>query len=342
MTDPDPDPAPGDDTPRETSDTPRAADELDPQARAVVDEFARLGLPEWSALSVESARRLEDELFGATDPPTVERVSDLAIDGHGGDLPLRVYHPDPGEERPALCFFHGGLWALGTLDSVDGVCRRLARRADRVVVSVDYRLAPEHPFPAGLEDCVRAVEWVAAHGDALGVDTSRLAVGGTSAGGNLAAAVCLHDRAFDHPGVDVQGQLLLYPMTDCSLDYPSYDERAEGPLLTRRDVAWAHETYLRSPVDRHNPFAAPMRAPSHAGLPPAYVLTAGFDPLRDEGAAYAAALADAGVPVEHDHEPGLPHGFLSLADEVDAADAALDRAAEAVRSGFEVDVGVDT
>ncbi len=316
-----------------TDTSAHAADELDPQARAIVDEAARLGLPEWSALSVESARRLEDELFGPTTRVEVERVSDVAIDGPGGDLPLRVYHPEPGEELPALCFFHGGLWALGTLDSIDEVCRRLARRGRRVVVSVDYRLAPEHPFPAGLEDCVAAVEWVTAHGRALGADPARLAVGGTSAGGNLAAATCLYTRAFGGPAIE--GQLLLYPMLDSGLDTSSLDERVDGPLLTRRDVAWAYETYLRSPVDRHSPFVSPLRAGSLADLPPALVATAGFDPLRDEGVAYATALSDAGVPTRHDHEPAMPHGFLSLAADVDDADDALDRIAETLRVGFD-------
>ncbi|WP_380677144.1 alpha/beta hydrolase [Salinigranum sp. GCM10025319] len=306
----------------------RAAD-LDPQAQQVVAEIDRLGVPEWSALSIESARRIEDEVFSATDPPAVERVLDVGIDGPGGEIPLRVYHPAPEKCLPALCFFHGGLWALGTLDSIDGVCRRLARRAERVVVSVDYRLAPEHPFPAGLEDCVAAVEWVAEHGEGVGADPGRIAVGGTSAGGNLAAATCRYIQRFGGPSIE--GQTLLYPMVDLSLDYPSYDDCADGPLLTRRDVAWAHETYLRSPVDRDSPFAAPIRAASHASLPPAYIVTAGFDPLRDEGVAYAAALADAGVAVTRDHESALPHGFLSLASEVDAADAALDRVAEALR-----------
>jgi acetyl esterase len=308
-----------------------AAAELDSQVQEVIEEFAELGLPAWSALSVDSARRIEDDLFGPTDPPAVERVSDLAIDGPGGDLPLRVYHPAPGERLPMLCFFHGGLWALGTLDSIDGVCRRLARRANRVVVSVDYRLAPENPFPNGLDDCVAALNWTADHGEALGGDPSTIALGGTSAGGNLAAATSLFVREFGGPAIE--RQLLLYPMTDLSVDYDSYDERADGPLLTRRDVAWAHEQYLRSPVDRVNPLAAPVRARSHESLPPATVVTAGFDPLRDEGARYARLLADAGVDVSHDHAPAMPHGFLSLAGEVDAADAALDRVAASLRHG---------
>ncbi|RDZ44379.1 alpha/beta hydrolase [Haloferax sp. Atlit-10N] len=314
----------------------RAAD-LDPQAHAAVAEVERLGLPEWSALGVESARRVEDEVFSAGDAPEVARVTNFAIDGESGDgaastheIPLRVYHPEPGETRPAVAFFHGGLWAMGTLDSIDGVCRRLAVRSGRVVVSVDYRLAPEYPFPAGLDDCVRAVEWLAERGASVGADPDRVAVAGTSAGGNLAAAVCLHAREFDGP--TIERQVLLYPMTDCSADHDSLRENADGPLLTRRDVLWAHDTYLRNPVDRHNPFAAPLRADSHADLPPAHVVTAGFDPLRDEGAAYASVLDAAGADVVHDHEAAMPHGFLSLAADVDAADAALDRVADALEN----------
>ncbi|POG55883.1 alpha/beta hydrolase [Haloferax marisrubri] len=313
------------------------ATDLDPQARAAVAEVERLGLPEWSALGVESVRRVEDEVFSAGDAPEVARVTNFAIDGESGEratstheIPLRIYHPAPGETRPALVFFHGGLWAMGTLDSIDGVCRRLAVRSGRVVVSVDYRLAPEHPFPAGLDDCVRAVEWVAEHGASVGADADRLAVAGTSAGGNLAAAVCLHAREFGGP--NIERQVLLYPMTDCSADHDSLRENADGPLLTRDDVLWAHDTYLREPVDRYNPFAAPLRADSHADLPPAYVVTAGFDPLRDEGAAYASALDAAGVEVVHDHEAAMPHGFLILTADVDAADAALGRVAEALEN----------
>ncbi|WP_411966995.1 alpha/beta hydrolase [Haloferax sp. YSSS75] len=305
-----------------------AADTLDPQVQAVVDEVDELGIPEWSALGVESARRLEDELFAPVDVPDVARITNIEIPGPAGSIPLRVYHPDPGETLSTLVFFHGGLWAMGTLDSIDGVCRRLALRTGHVVVSVEYRLAPEHPFPAALEDCVHATEWVEDNATSIGADPEGLAVAGTSAGGNLAAATCLHVREFGGPGIEMQ--VLLYPMTDLSDDHPSLSENADGPLLTRRDVLWAHETYLRSRVDRYNPFAAPLRAESHANLPPAYVVTAGFDPLRDEGAAYASALESAGVTVVHDHEPAMPHGFLSLTADVDAADAALDRVAVAV------------
>ncbi|KTG27989.1 alpha/beta hydrolase [Haloferax profundi] len=322
----------GDDTSPTGDGAVSATDTLDPQAQAVVDDVERLGIPEWSALGVESARRVEDEVFAATDAPDVARITNFAIPGPAGEIPLRIYHPAPGETRPALVFFHGGLWAMGTLDSIDGVCRRLATRSGRVLVSVDYRLAPEHSFPAGLEDCVRATKWVADNAASIGGDADRLAVGGTSAGGNLAAATCLHVREFGGP--TIESQLLLYPMTDLSSDHQSLSENADGPLLTRRDVLWAHETYLRSPVDRHNPFAAPLRADSHADLPPGYVVTAGFDPLRDEGTAYATALESAGVDVVHDHYPAMPHGFLSLTASVDVADAALDSVSDALKDGI--------
>ncbi|WP_416840751.1 alpha/beta hydrolase [Haloferax sp. DFSO52] len=325
-----------DDAPTDADATVRtdadATATLNEQAQAVVDEVAQLGIPEWSALGIESARRIEDEVFASVDAPEIERITNIEIPGPAGEVPLRIYHPDPEQSPPVLVFFHGGLWAMGTLDSIDGVCRRLARRTGHVVVSVDYRLAPEHPFPAGLEDCVWATEWVAANATSIGADSGRLAVAGTSAGGNLAAAICLWVREFGGPEIDQQ--ILLYPMTDISDDHRSLSENATGPLLTRRDVLWAHDTYLRSRVDRYNPFAAPLRADSHAGLPPAYVVTAGFDPLRDEGAAYASALDSAGVRVVHDHEPAMSHGFLSLTADVDAADAALDRVADAVRDGF--------
>jgi acetyl esterase len=360
-------------------------DTMDPAAAAAVAEIEALGVPEWHTLSVEAARRLEDRVFTPDSLPTLPFVRDLAIEGTGGEIPLRVYRPAPlprragtddapgddapgdegpvggealGDDAPAdrdtsasgetpaedapaggdggllptLVFYHGGGWTLGTLDSAGGICRELARRAGCVVVSVDYRLAPEHPFPAPVEDAETALSWVAANAHAFGGDPDRVAVGGTSAGGALAAAVSLWARDFGD--VDVAHQLLAYPATDYAFDTESYRENADGPLLTRADMEWFWAQYLRTPLDGANPYAAPMRARDVSDLPPATVVTGGFDPLRDDGLGYADRLAHAGVDVERVHAPRLPHGFLSLAADVPAADAAMDDVAASLRAGL--------
>jgi acetyl esterase len=298
------------------------AERLDEQASAVVDSIE--GVPPWHALSVESARQLEDELFGARRTTPVDYTRDVSVPSGDHDVPIRIVRPDVAGTLPVVVFYHGGNWALGTLDSVEDVCRELAVRVPAVVVAVDYRLAPDHPFPAGLDDCIRAYEWVREHADAVGGNPERVAVGGTSAGGNLAAAVALFCRDFDRQPPDAQ--VLLYPITDHEFTRDSYVENADGPLLTRADLEHYWGLYLRSPVDERSPYTAVLRA-DHANLPPATVVTAGFDPLRDEGAAYAESLAGAGTPVEHRHYPAMPHGFLSLVDDVAVADQAFDAVA---------------
>ncbi len=302
---------------------------MDDEMSTAVDRIEATGVPPWHALSVESARRVEDEVFTADDRSPVEFVRNLAIPGPRGEIPLRVYRPDV-EDAPVVVFYHGGGWTLGTLNSIDGVCRELANRANCVVVSVDYRLAPEHPFPAGVDDAVAALDWVAEHAATFGGDPTRLGVAGTSAGGNLAAVVALHAREFDGPTLSHQS--LLYPITNHAFDTVSYDENRDGPLLTRADMEWFWNHYLRSPVDGRNPFASPLRAEDLSNLPPATVVTCGHDPLRDEGIAYAERLDDAGVEVEHDHYPGMTHGFLSLTDDVTTADEAMDSVAESLRT----------
>lgn len=305
-----------------------SSDELDPELAAVVAEIEEAGVPQWSALSVDSARRIEDEVFSGGASPDLRTVRDLRIDGPAGDLPIRVYRPDR-EDPPTLVFTHGGGWTLGTLDSSDNICRELASRAECLVLSVDYRLAPEHPFPAATDDAYAALEWAAAHADELGGDPGRLGVAGTSAGGNLAAASAIRAR---DAGLELDGQFLLYPMTDRRFDRPSYDEHGDGPLLTAADVRWFWNQYLRSPVDEHNPFATVCRAPDLAGVAPARVVTAGHDVLRDEGAAYAARLADDGVETAHENYPSMTHGFLSLTDSVSRADKAMNALTDAIRA----------
>ena len=313
------------------------ADELDPDLAAAIDEIESLGFPAWSDLSVAAARRLEDDLFSGPPEPAVAEVRDLAFDGPHGEVPVRTYRPESavgtGENAAdprALVHFHGGGWTLGTLDSVDGICRELAVRADAVVVSVDYRLAPEHPFPVAVDEAAAAVDWVAGTADALGVATDRIGVSGTSAGGALAVATAL--RARDVGDVPTPaGQFLLYPIAGRDFETDSYRENADGPLLTREDMRWFYERYLRSPVDAANPYAVPLRANDLGDLPPATVVTAGFDPLRDDGLALAERFEREGTPVEHRHYPGMAHGFCSLADRVDAAEAALSAVAGDVR-----------
>lgn len=308
-----------------------ASDELDSDLEDVIDEIQAAGVPPWHSLSIESARRLEDEVFSSGSGPEMRSVRDLRIDGPDGDVPIRVYRPHA--ERPStLVFYHGGGWTLGTLDSADDICRELAARAECLVCSVDYRLAPEHPFPAAVDDAFAAFEWAADYADSLGGDPGRLGVAGTSAGGNLAATTALRAR---DAGPDLDGQFLLYPMTDRSFDRDSYREHGDGPLLTEEGVRWFWNQYLRSQVDEHNPFATVLRAPDLSDVAPATVATAGHDVLRDEGVAYAEKLSNHGVPTEYDHYPTLTHGFFSLTDDVERADEAMDALAENVRSRLE-------
>ncbi|MFC6951918.1 alpha/beta hydrolase [Halorubellus litoreus] len=330
--------------------------ELDAEFAAVVESFAETGLPPWHSMAVDAARRLEDELFGAGGGPEMTTVRDFAVEGSGDgaesgehSIPVRAYRPTARQQRDAgvegdpgvLVFAHGGVFVLGTLDSADDVCRELAARTGRVVLSVDYRLAPEHPFPAAVDDAFAVVEWAREHADAFGADTERVGVAGTSAGGGITAATAL--RA-GHAGVDLDVQVLLYPMlsAESAFDGPSaptddgrrasYDEHDDAALLSTADVAWGWRHYLRSPVDAHNPFAVPLGAPERllADAPPAVVATAGVDVLRDEAAAYVDALADASVPVTHAHYPTLAHGFCSVVDEVALAADAFDEVADAV------------
>lgn len=312
---------------REATDEEReVTDELDPQLADVLQNGRLADLPAWHEMSVSEARRVEDELFSAGDGPTVQGITDRRIDGPGGDIPLRVYWPDVPAERaneplPALVFCHGGGWVLGTLDSADDLCRAFAACVGAVVISVDYRLAPEHPFPAPVEDAWTAVEWVRDNAESLGVDPERLGVAGTSAGGGLAAAVGLRAR---DTAVSLAVQVLCYPILDCDFDTRSYREHEDATLLSRADMAWFWEQYLADPTDADDPLAAPLRAETLSGCPPAVVVTAGHDVLRSEGVAYADRLKESGVETSHFHYSSLAHGFLSLTDDVDRAAAAMD------------------
>jgi acetyl esterase len=259
----------------------------------------------------------------------VARVEEHRVGVENGAITVRCYTPRGAGLRPALVFFHGGGWVIGDLDAHDGICRSLANAAGCVVASVDYRLAPEHRYPTAVDDAFAATRWVAAEGPRLGIDARRLAVGGDSAGGNLAAAVTLMGR--ERGGPPLAFQLLVYPVTHHAFDTPSYQECAEGYLLTRNAMRWFWGHYLRHPDDGRAPHASPLLAPDLAGLPPALVITAGYDPLRDEGEAYAARLGEAGVPVTLTRYPGMIHGFFRMINLVDQARAARDEAATALR-----------
>jgi acetyl esterase len=316
--------------------------DLDPEARAFLDQVDQLPQPPRYAVTEADAREALRELFADADVDepvaaveefTIPRPDDPATDPSDG-IPLRLYTPTADAPHPTLVFFHGGGWVVGDLETHDNVCRALCARADCAVLSVDYRLAPEHPFPAGLEDAYAALEWVAEYGDRATLDTDRLAVGGDSAGGNLAAAVALMAR--DLEGPELVHQLLVYPAV-ASLDvhsFPSHEENATGYLLERPGVEWYYERYVQSPVHARNPYVAPLLAGDHSRLPPATVLTAGFDPLRDEGQAYADALDEAGVAVERHHHDAQIHGFVSLTQFMQAADDALDDLAADLRSAL--------
>ena len=256
-------------------------------------------------------------------------VADRAVRGPAGDIPVRVYVPtsEPGP-RPGLVYFHGGGWVIGDLETHDGTVRSLAAASGVTVVSVDYRLAPEHPFPAAVDDSLAVVRWVAEHGAEIDVDPTRLAVGGDSAGGNLAAVAAVQLR----DAVDLRLQLLVYPVTDCSMDRPSIDENGEGYFLTKDTMAWFWDQYMGG-GDRHDARCSPIDAPDDAlrGVAPALVITAEYDPLRDEGEAYGARLEAAGVAVTVSRYDSMIHGFFSLGDLVPEGKAAVDEAAEALR-----------
>ncbi len=263
--------------------------------------------------------------------PQLEAVNDLMLSGPAGPIPARLYRPrGVGQRAPVLLFFHGGGFVLGSIDSHDAPCRWLAAHAGCVVISVDYRLAPEHPFPAAIDDAYAAFRAVVARAAEFGIDTARIAVGGDSAGGNLAAVTAQRARA---DATQPSFQLLVYPTTDATLSAQSIDTFASGFLLERSSMVWFVDHYLPAPQDRRDPLCSPLFG-EPAGLPPAFLMTAGFDPLRDEGEAYAAKLQAAGVAVEVRRYDSLVHGFLNLSGGIDAAAAAVGDAAAALRKAF--------
>jgi acetyl esterase len=310
---------------------------LDPELQAMRDQRELDDVPPLYAMSLADARAedLASIRAGGGEPEPVYEVAELKITGPGGELPLRLYRPASERPLPALVYFFGGGWVLGAIDTADGVCRRLANACGALVVVVGYRLAPEHPFPAAIDDCYTTVRWVAEHSGEIGADPARLAVGGDSAGGNLAAGVALRARA---DGPALVGQLLVYPNTDQLADDQSMRAADDRFLFNRHSVDWYRQHYLANPGDAAHPLASPLRAESLVGLPPALVITAEYDPLRDQGEAYARRLADEGVPVELSRYLGTAHGFFTMIGTLGASRAAIAQAASRLRAWFDAEL----
>ncbi|QHS16415.1 alpha/beta hydrolase [haloarchaeon 3A1-DGR] len=321
------------------------ATDLDPQAKAVLDERSDETVPRSHTLSVATYRERFRDLFAHQSNEPVGRIQDFAIPGPDSDVPIRTYHPDrdqiDGEKQldgegqpPVVVFFHGGGWVLGDLDCFDNLCTRVTNESGCIVVSVGYRRAPEHPFPAAVTDCYAATEWVAENAADFGGDPDRLAVVGNSAGGTLATVVSLIAR--DRDGPDIDQQVLLYPVVNAERlrTFESYETVGSGYWLTMGSMRLFYEAYIEDPVDYRNVYAFPLQADDLSGLPPATILTAGYDPLRDEGSAYADALEADGVPVVRRHYGGQIHDFLSLTDDLDAAEGAIATIADDLTDAF--------
>ena len=303
---------------------------LHPQAKAVLDKMAEMGLPPRHEQTPEFART-----NSATPPdpgPEVAKVEDRDVPGLAGGVPVRIYTPEGQGPFPILVWYHGGGWVVGSRDSVDGTCRRMCVGSGAVVVSVDYRLAPEHKFPAAAEDSYAATRWAAENAASLNADSTRLAVGGESAGGNLAAVVPLMAR--DRGGPTIVYQLMVYPVTERNFNTGSYSSNADGYGLTHLGMAWYWDHYMAQDSDAENPYAAPMKASDLSGLPPAMVITAEYDPLRDEGEAYAARLQAAGVPTVCTRYDGQIHLFYALPDIIDDGAKAVAQACDALKVAF--------
>jgi len=320
---------------------PRRSDlgeELDLGTQVMLAMMERLGMPTTDQLDVTEARAEfeADMAMIAPHPLTVGRMEGRFVATDTGPIPLRVYWPRKRRSGlPMLVYYHGGGFVTGSLDTHDSVCGRFCLGADCIVVSVDYRLAPEHIFPAAVEDAERALAWTFEHAAELGGDAERVAVGGDSAGGNLSAVVSR--RARDSGGRRPCFQLLVYPATDLTCAMPSHRSLGQGYFLTNETIDWYLSRYAPDPATHRHPDASPLFANDLSGLPPALMVTTGFDPLRDEGARYFERLREAGVHAERQHEAGLVHGFLNMAPMVGAASAAFDRIVGTTRRALHAD-----
>jgi len=306
---------------------------LDPQAAALIQQMQALGAPPLNEMSPEQAREAAAgfaQLAGAPEP--VASIINRTLPGPRGDIPVRIYTPEGQGELPVIVYFHGGGWVLGTLDTVDVLCTQLANRASAVVVSVDYRLAPEHKFPAAADDCFAALRWVADHARELNADPQRLAVAGDSAGGNLAAVSAAMARDAGTPSLVLQ--VLFCPVTNHAFETPSYRDNGRDYFLTTDMMRWFWDLYLTSTDEGRDWRASPLGLSDLSGLPPAYIVTAEYDPLRDEAEAYAERLQQAGIPVTLRRYDGQIHDFITMAGAMGQAGPAVEAAAAALRAAF--------
>ncbi len=307
---------------------------LNAQLKAYLDAMDALGTPAINSVPVDVARTMYDKgaEYSKGTPPEPFAVESLLIEEGDSQLKAWLYRPSEKKKLPILVFFHGGGFTIGSLQSHDAVCRHLCVEADCLVLSVDYRLAPEHKYPAAIEDAWAATCWAVNNAKRLGGDPDRVAVGGDSAGGNLAAIVCLMAREAGDP--QIAFQLLIYPLIDMTCSMPSHTTFANGYRLTRDLITWFYESYVSKDDDITHWRASPINAHSLAGLPPAYILSAGFDPLQDENKSYAYKLEAAGVPVVHSHYGDMIHGFYTMPGILDRAREALSESAAELRRAF--------
>ena len=304
---------------------------LVPEYQAMLEALAAEPGPPISAMTPDEARALYRMMRPLNDGLAVGEVLECRIPGPAGEVPLRIYRPKAPGPHPLLLYLHGGGWVIGDLDTADAACRDLCETAGCLVVSVDYRLAPEHRFPAAVDDCYAALEWLAANGGELG-GNGRLGVAGESAGGNLAAVMCL--KARDEGGPRIDFQLLLYPVVDHDLSRASYVDNGTGYILETHTMHWFWDHYCPDSSNRSHPHASPLKATDHSGLPPALVMTAEFDPLRDEGNLYAETLAAAGTQAEAICYDGLVHDFFATAQQFQASRAPFETACRALREAL--------
>ncbi|MEV6525670.1 alpha/beta hydrolase [Longispora sp. NPDC051575] len=294
----------------------------------------RNSTPQLYTLSLEEAREADLASIRASggDPEPVHEVIDMTIPGPGGALPIRIYRPEGPGPFPTLTYFFGGGWTLGSIDTSDGICRALANAADCMVVTIGYRLAPETKFPGAIEDCYAALRWIDTHAKEIHADPARIAVGGDSAGGNLAAAVTLLAR--ERGGPALVGQLLVYPNTDYFSDTASLRENTDPWLFNQTSVSWYWKHYLADPEQGRDPLASPLRAEDLGGLPAALVITAEYDPIRDQGEQYAERLRQAGVPTVLTRYDGMVHGFFAMSGTLDGGKRAMAQASDQLRAWF--------